>query len=147
MIERKRGHIVNISSVAGKTARPFGVGYAATKHGLVGFSWSLRAELYEHGIGVSVVCPGYVTGEGMFAEREGEAGPPPRTLKACTPEDVAKATMMAIEKNKADVVVGPPMLRIADVMTRRSVDFVMSIGRLSGSYAYARKEATGEGTE
>src|SRR5687768_13948800 len=41
MMANKHGHICNIASVAGKVARPYAVVYAATKHGVVGFSWSL----------------------------------------------------------------------------------------------------------
>lgn len=144
MIERGRGHILNVSSSAGKVARPFGVGYAATKHGLVGFSWSLRAELEPKGVGVSVICPGYVTGEGMFAEREPLAGPPPRSLKACTPDDVARAAIRAIVENKAEIIVAPVILKVADVVHAISVPLAMWLAKRGGGYAYAKKEATVE---
>lgn len=144
MVERGRGHIVNVSSVAGKVARPYGAVYSGTKHALVGFSWSLRAELAERGVGVSVVCPGYVTGEGMFAEREARVGPPPAALRAVTPQKVADATISAIEKNKAEVVVGPLLFRIADVFHALSPDLAIWAGRRGGSYRYVKKEATTE---
>jgi len=60
MIARRRGHIVNISSIAGRSAFPRGTGYTATKHGLLGFSESLMLEVREHGVRVSVVMPGGV---------------------------------------------------------------------------------------
>ena len=61
MRKRGRGHIVNTSSQAGLTAAIPGVGaYAAAKFGVTAISESLRHELAPHGIGVSVLCPGYV---------------------------------------------------------------------------------------
>jgi len=63
MIERKAGHIVNISSLAGKNALPRAAAYAASKWGLNGLSYSVAEELREYGIRVSVVCPGTVDTE------------------------------------------------------------------------------------
>jgi short-subunit dehydrogenase len=146
MMERKHGHVCNIASVAGKVARPYATVYAATKHGVVGFSWSLRAELGEHGVEVSVVCPGYVQDVGMFADRAASLGvpKPPNALKAVSAEDVSVATMDAIENNKAEVIVGPLLLKIADVAHAFSPDWAMNMARRSGSYRFAKKEATGD---
>jgi len=58
MIRARAGHIVNISSLAGKNALPNGAAYAASKWGLNGLSYSLAEELRGHNIRVSVVCPG-----------------------------------------------------------------------------------------
>jgi NAD(P)-dependent dehydrogenase (short-subunit alcohol dehydrogenase family) len=58
MIKAKAGHIVNISSLAGKNALPNGAAYAASKWGLNGLSYSVAEELRAYGIRVSVVCPG-----------------------------------------------------------------------------------------
>jgi NAD(P)-dependent dehydrogenase (short-subunit alcohol dehydrogenase family) len=60
MIKQGYGHIVNTSSLAGLTPSPGHVAYATTKHAIVGLSESLRAEAAEHGIRVSVLCPGFV---------------------------------------------------------------------------------------
>lgn len=60
MIARGRGHIVNIASIAGRSAFVGGTGYAATKHALLGLSESLMLEVREHGVKVSVVMPGSV---------------------------------------------------------------------------------------
>ncbi|MGH2729110.1 MAG: SDR family NAD(P)-dependent oxidoreductase [Actinomycetota bacterium] len=144
MLERGSGHIVNISSAAGKAARPYGTVYSASKHGLVGFSWGLRAELGPRGIGVSVVCPGYVTGEGMFAEREKSAGKVPAALKVVTPEKVAQQTVKAIERNRAEVIVGPPLMKTADVFHALSPDGAIWVGRRTGLYRFLKREATGE---
>ncbi len=60
MIRARSGHIVNISSLAGKNALPNGAAYAASKWGLNGLSYSAAEELRSHNIRVSVVCPGSV---------------------------------------------------------------------------------------
>lgn len=63
MIQSKGGHIVNISSLAGKNPLPNGAAYAASKWGLNGLSYSVAEELRAHNIRVSVVCPGSVDTE------------------------------------------------------------------------------------
>lgn len=58
MIRERSGHIINISSIAGKNALPNGAAYAASKWGLNGLSYSVAEELRSHNIRVSVICPG-----------------------------------------------------------------------------------------
>ena len=58
MVRARSGHIVNVSSLAGKNALPNGAAYAASKWGLNGLSYSVAEELRGHNIRVSVVCPG-----------------------------------------------------------------------------------------
>jgi NAD(P)-dependent dehydrogenase (short-subunit alcohol dehydrogenase family) len=60
MIRQGFGHIVNTASAAGLTPAPGAVGYAATKHAVVGLSTSLRAEAAAFGVRVSVACPGFI---------------------------------------------------------------------------------------
>lgn len=60
MIERKSGHIVVTSSVMGKFGTRLRSGYAASKHALHGYFDCLRQEVYEHGINISLVCPGFI---------------------------------------------------------------------------------------
>lgn len=143
MIERRRGHVVNVASTAGKSSRPFGVVYAATKHGVVGFSWGLRAELDPYQVRVSVVSPHYVTGEGMFAEREATLTKIPSSLKPVTPQAVADAVVRAIERDKADVVVGPGLAKILDVVHALSPKAAIWVGKHSGLYGFLKREATG----
>jgi short-subunit dehydrogenase len=136
MIDRARGHIVNISSVAGKSAVPYNAVYSSSKHALVGFSWSLRQELKPYGVGVSVVCPGFVRA-GMFADWSGGVEPPGMT-RSVSPERVANATVEAIERDKADVVVGSALLRFSDVLHAVSPSLAGWIGRKSGAYRFLR---------
>jgi len=146
MIERGRGHVCNIASVAGKVARPYSTVYAASKHGVVGYSWSLRAELQPRHVEVTVVCPGYVSDVGMFADRSGkfDVPAPPRGLSAVSPARVARETIEAIEKNRPETIVGPAMMKIADVVHALSPQFAIDFGRRSGTHDYLRREATGD---
>ncbi|HZU61360.1 MAG TPA: SDR family NAD(P)-dependent oxidoreductase, partial [Solirubrobacteraceae bacterium] len=68
MAARGHGHLVFISSLSGKAAQPASAVYSATKFGLRGFALAARADLRRHGVGVSVVLPGFIREAGMFPE-------------------------------------------------------------------------------
>lgn len=144
MIERKRGHIVNIASAAGKTAVPYNTVYSSSKHAVVGFSWSLREELRPCGIGVSVVCPGFVSGAGMFSGWN-KSGDAPRIAGTVTPERVARKTIGAIEKNRAEVIVSGVMGRTVDVFNAVSPDATAFVARRTGFYDFLEREASTRG--
>lgn len=139
MIERRRGHIVNIASMAGKTAVPYSTVYSSSKHAVVGFSWSLREEVKRFGVGVSVVCPGFVSDEGMFTAWTG--GKPPKLASTVSPQDVAAATVRAVEKNRAEISVIPGLGKVSDVGYAVSPDLGMSIMRRIGVYKFFSREA------
>jgi short-subunit dehydrogenase len=102
MLDRGRGHVVNVASVAGHVGVRDEAVYAATKAGLIAFTESLRYELAGSGIGVTLVSPGVI--DTPFFEREGRPYRRafPRMQK---PEAVAASAVRAIEKGKADVFV------------------------------------------
>lgn len=83
MIARRTGHIINISSLAGKNGIPGGAVYCASKFAVMGLSYSMAEDLRGYGIRVAVVCPGSVHTE--FSPHEGKD---PR--KMLQPEDVAR---------------------------------------------------------
>jgi NAD(P)-dependent dehydrogenase (short-subunit alcohol dehydrogenase family) len=89
MIARRAGHVINISSLAGKNAFANGAVYCASKWGLQGFSFCLAEDLRAHGIRVSVVCPGSV-----LTEFGPHAGKDPS--KMLQPDDVAHAVAMLV---------------------------------------------------
>ncbi len=60
MVARRRGHIVNVASVAGLAPYPLALPYTTTKHAVVGLSLALRAEARAHGVKVGVACPGRI---------------------------------------------------------------------------------------
>jgi short-subunit dehydrogenase len=76
-LKQTRGRIVAVSSLTGKTGVPTRSGYAATKHAMAGFFDSLRIELAESGVSVTVVYPGFVATE----VRERAFGPDGKALK------------------------------------------------------------------
>jgi NAD(P)-dependent dehydrogenase (short-subunit alcohol dehydrogenase family) len=89
MMVARAGHIVNISSLAGKNALPNGAAYAASKWGLNGLTYSVAEELRGHNIRVSVICPGSVN-----TELSPHVGKDP--AKMLQPEDVAHAVEMLV---------------------------------------------------
>lgn len=89
MIAVGSGHIVNISSLAGKNPLPRGTAYSASKWALNGLSYSVAEELRSQNIRVSVVCPGSVDTE--FSPHPGKD--PGRMLR---PEDVANVVAMLV---------------------------------------------------
>ena len=91
MIERRKGHIVNISSIAGKVGSANRALYCASKFGVIGFSYSLAEEVREHGVRVSVVCPGST--DTQFSPKETAGKSRERMLQ---PADVAHAVRMLL---------------------------------------------------
>jgi NAD(P)-dependent dehydrogenase (short-subunit alcohol dehydrogenase family) len=89
MIRAKSGHIINISSLAGKNPVPNGAAYAASKWGLNGLSYSVAEELRGYNIRVSVVCPGSVETE--LSPHTGKDA-----SKMLRPEDVAHVIGMLV---------------------------------------------------
>ncbi len=108
MLERGAGHLVFVASLSGKAPSPHASVYNATKFGLRGFALALRTDLHPQGIGVSLVSPGFVRDAGMFAD---SGARPPAGLGTASPEEVAKATVRAIEADRVEVVVAPAMQR------------------------------------
>src|SRR2546429_8533073 len=89
MVRAKNGHIINISSLAGKNPLPNGAAYAASKWGLNGLTYSVAEELRSHNIRVSVICPGSVD-----TELSPHAGKDPK--KMLQPADVAHTEAMLV---------------------------------------------------
>ena len=89
MIRSKGGHIINISSLAGKNPLPNGAAYAASKWGLNGLSYSAAEELRSHNIRVSVICPGSTNTE--LSPHEGKSA-----ARMLQPDDVAHVVEMLV---------------------------------------------------
>jgi 3-oxoacyl-[acyl-carrier protein] reductase len=97
MIRARSGHVINISSLAGKNALPNGAAYAASKWGLNGLSYSLAEELRGYNIRVAVICPGSTN-----TELSPHVGKDPG--KMLQPEDVAHAVAMLVTQSAQSFV-------------------------------------------
>ena len=111
MLARKRGHVVNIASGAGKVGIAYGSSYCASKHGLVGFTNALRSEYRGQPVGFSVVCPGFVTDVGIYDRWDRKGIHAPRIAGTSKPEKVAKVVLSCIRRNRAEVMVNTPPVR------------------------------------
>jgi NAD(P)-dependent dehydrogenase (short-subunit alcohol dehydrogenase family) len=113
---RGTGHIVQLASLAGRTGFPQLATYCATKHGVVGLSEAVRAELRGSGVEVSVVMPGIVRTE--LATGLAEA----RGVKSVAPEDVATEVIGALKVPRFDVFVprsAGPLVGLGAALPRR----------------------------
>ena len=116
MLARGRGHVVMISSLAGRGGNAFNVPYATTKAGLLGCARSLRAELEGTPVSASVICPGFIANDGMYADIQREFGVnAPVALRAVDPDRVANAVVQAISRRPA----GHAHNRLADAAAAR----------------------------
>ncbi len=125
MLERKRGHVVNICSIAGKVGNALMGGYCASKHALIGITDSIRQELYRSGVDFTIIDPGYVK-TGMF-----EGGKVPFITRWQDPQKVADAVIRAVKKNQAEVAVPRFAVRATalarGLMLPKMVDFVFHL--------------------
>jgi 3-oxoacyl-[acyl-carrier protein] reductase len=90
MIAARSGHIINISSLAGKNTLPEGAAYSASKWGLNGLTYSVAEELRQYNVRVSVIAPGSVNTQ--FGPGGGTKNP----AKMVQPEDVAQVVAMLV---------------------------------------------------
>ena len=111
MIRRRRGHIVNVGSVAGRLGAPFEAIYSASKFGLTGFTEALAVELRPFGIGVSMVNPGPVATAFTNSAAAHRAVRWPRPLH----RRVAAAVISIVEEGRLERVV-PRWLRLAHAL-------------------------------
>jgi NAD(P)-dependent dehydrogenase (short-subunit alcohol dehydrogenase family) len=116
MVPRGTGHIVQLSSIAGRSGLPRLATYSATKHGVVGLSEAVRAELRGTGVEVSVVMPAIVRTELSTGLVEA------RGVKSVAAEDVAAAIVAALRFPRFDVFVPRstgPLVALGSALPRR----------------------------
>jgi NADP-dependent 3-hydroxy acid dehydrogenase YdfG len=107
-LERSRGQIVAVSSLAGLTGVPMRTGYAATKHAQIGFFDSLRVEMREKGVAVTVIAPYFVQSEIRHRALGGDGQPlpasPVQESKVMTAEECARQIVRAMERRQRMLV-------------------------------------------
>ncbi|TVR05304.1 MAG: SDR family NAD(P)-dependent oxidoreductase [Spirochaetaceae bacterium] len=108
-LRRSRGHVVNVSSLAGLVGTTGYTAYAASKFAVVGFSEALRSELAVDGVRVSVLCPGDTDTPQLAAE---QAHKPPETAalsagaRILPPDRVAKACLRGVRRGRFVILAG-----------------------------------------
>jgi short-subunit dehydrogenase len=123
MLRRGRGHIVNISAMAGRVSFPYTEAYAAAKDGLIGFTRVLRADYHPRGVSASVLILGAIRGAGQGQRMLEESGMKPSGFM--TPaQAVARAVVTAVTKDQAELVIQPGPGRLL----RAVLDYFPALG-------------------
>ncbi len=110
MLERGQGQIVPVSSLVGLFGSPLRSGYAAAKHALHGFFDSLRAEVHDQGIRVTLLCPGFVRTEVSLHALRGDGSPQGKMDRAqaegMDPDRFARRAVNAVWRQRSEVYLG-----------------------------------------
>ncbi len=146
MLERGHGHVVNMASLAGKVPTPYFHTYNATKHGVVGFTHSLRGELADSPVSVSVICPGFISEVGMLGRIEDQVDIP-AALGTLPPEKVGEAVVRAIRDDVPEVIVNRrpvrPIVALAATFPGAAQKLVRRSGGLDSARQFAEAERPG----
>jgi short-subunit dehydrogenase len=106
MMRRGRGHIVNVSAMAGRVSFPYTEAYAAAKDGLIGFTRVLRADYHARGVSASVLILGAIRDAGQGQRMLDDSGMKASGFMAPA-ESVARAVVKAVNKDRAELVIMP----------------------------------------
>jgi dehydrogenase/reductase SDR family member 7B len=110
MLARESGRFVVVSSLVGKIGTPMRSGYAAAKHALHGFFESLRAEVFDRGVRVTMVCPGFIKTEvslhALTAEGTEQGTMDRAQERGMSPEECARRIVRAVERGRDEILVG-----------------------------------------
>lgn len=145
LVARRSGFVVFVSSMSGKSPTPYNAVYTATKHGLVGFSASLRIELRDTGVHAGVVCPGFVDEAGMFHDL---GVPAPAAMRAVPLQAVVAATLRAVDGGVEELVTPAPMrplLALNQLFPRLAGPVLSGLGILAVLEERAKVEAARRG--
>ncbi|PTB95934.1 NAD(P)-dependent oxidoreductase [Marivirga lumbricoides] len=125
MVQHKKGHIINIGSVAGKETYPNGNIYCASKFAVDAINSSMRMDLNKHGIKVSQVAPGLVETEFSLVRFKGDeerAGKVYENFEALKAEDIAELILFMATRpahvNLADVLIFPTAQATATMVNK-----------------------------
>ncbi|MFJ3881040.1 SDR family NAD(P)-dependent oxidoreductase [Streptomyces sp. NPDC090077] len=129
MVRVRRGHLAFVGSLSGKAATPYSSLYTAAKFGLRGFAHSIRLDLAPHGVGVSLVQPGFVGEAGMFADTGAEV---PGGVRTVTLAQVADGVIRSITGNRAETDIAPAGLRLRCAVANQFPGFAGRRGTWAG---------------
>jgi short-subunit dehydrogenase len=132
MLERGRGHIVNVSSIAGYVGFPYTEAYSAAKSGLIGFTRTFRADYRRSGVSASTLILGAIGGAGFGARAEEETGVSSPSFPMPHARKVGKATVRAIKRDKAEIVIFPGPGRLMKALWDFFPGMGPSMNRMAG---------------
>jgi NAD(P)-dependent dehydrogenase (short-subunit alcohol dehydrogenase family) len=150
---RGEGHIVNLASSGGLLAVAGAAAYCATKHAVVGFTRSLRAELHGTGVRTTIVCPGHINTQmtSGFSKLPG--------VRVLEPSEIGDAIVAALRSGREEIVIPAELsivVRTRALLPQRAGDAVFRAGGgdrliLGGDKAaqaeYARRVAAANASE
>ncbi len=145
MLARRRGHVVFISSLAGKVGPAYDEPYAATKAGLIGLNQSLRAEYRHEPVGFSVVCPGFIAGDGMYQRMVEQGLRSNRLMGETTVAKVLDAVVRAIRRDLPEVIESGTPLRPALAFAQLAPRLAERLAPLYGVHELFRRTALSRG--
>jgi short-subunit dehydrogenase len=137
MLDRKGGHMVFMSSLAGKAPAAGNSVYNATKFGIRGFALALREELVETRVGVSVICPTFVSEAGMWAETGLKSN---SMVGEVSPAEVADAVWYAITRNRAEIDVMPFQVRAGLKVQALAPGLFTAVARATGASKFSEEQ-------
>jgi len=144
MLSKKSGHVVVISSFAGKLGSPYQSVYSATKAGLNKWALGMKRELKGSGVSFSAISPNYVSTAGMYAnvlQKASEKLTTPKIAGEVTPQKVANIVVRSILKDTADKVVGSPLLTVVSALNEVIPEVISSMLEIFGIPQYNKKLA------
>ena len=112
-LKSTQGRIVNVNSLAGKLAIPFNTSYVASKAAMIGFSNSLRMELRNTGVSVTVICPYWVVTEfqeramNQYGEPRGQKGRALHTPRMMSAGQCAEIILTSAHRRRREILMGP----------------------------------------
>jgi len=138
MLRRGRGHIVNISAMAGRVSFPYTEVYAAAKDGVIGFTRVLRSDYRPHGVSASVLILGAIRDAGQGQRMLDESGMKASRFMAPA-EAVARAVVTAVKKDRAELVIMPGPGRLLRAVMDYFPGLGPAVNRAAGADATMQK--------
>ena len=138
MLRRGRGHIVNISAMAGRVSFPYTEVYAAAKDGVIGFTRVLRSDYRPHGVSASVLILGAIRDAGQGQRMLDESGMKASRFMAPA-EAVARAVVTAVKKDQAELVIMPGPGRLLRAVMDYFPGLGPAVNRAAGTGATMQK--------
>jgi short-subunit dehydrogenase len=133
MLERGHGHVVNVSSMAGRVSFPYTEAYAAAKDGLIAFTRVLRADYRSHGVSASTLILGPVGEEGVGARTAQEVGIKLPPVGLVSPDKIGRLTARAIRSDRAELAVLPGPGKLLLGLMDRFPAFGPAMNRATGT--------------